>query len=537
MLASNLSLKELQSALPMEEVEQLGKLLAVLEPGRRDIELITDKQFLGKFYEAYVGADLLGQLSQRRRIFSFLPETRLRELAALHGIGTSLNYTETLDSVCALPWGQNPSTQTTLEFLGLPLEFMPEEADSGTTIETIVPYSPAHKTLYDYQSSIYYRAFEALTPPFARLLIQMPTGAGKTRTAMEVVSAFLNFKPHARILWLAHSEELCEQAVKGFQAVWIHLGKFPVTLVRCWGSYTPTFPSPSTSFTVGGFPKINRMRQKSPSIQADLIIIDEAHMVLAPTYAASVSWAKTQNTRVLGLSATPGRGRSDDFGNEALADYFNRRTIGIDSSGLGVIRYLQGKGVLSRPIRQPLRSNITFHLTPAEWQKLEDEFDYPTSFLRRVGQDHERNKIIIEELWRLAIEKCQVLVFAASVEQSKLLCAALLYKGYKAAHIDGDTSKENRRASIAKFRRGEINFLCNYGVLATGFDSPNTDVVFITRPTKSIVLYSQMIGRGMRGPAVGGTSSFRLVDVIDNVVDYSSDFDDVYEYFAEYWAA
>ncbi len=537
MLASNLSLKELQSALPMEEVEQLGKILASLEPGRQDIELVTDKQFLGKFYEAYVGADLLGQPGQRRRIFSFLPETRLRQLAALHGLIPNLTYQETLEQVSALPWGLNPSTKTTLEFLQLPLEFMPEEIDAGTTIETIIPYSPAYRSLYDYQSSIYFRAFESLTPPFARLLIQMPTGAGKTRTAMEVVSAFLNFKPHARILWLAHSEELCEQAVQSFQAVWKHLGKFPVTLIRCWGGFTPTFPSPSCSLTVGGFPKINRMRQKCPSIQADLIIVDEAHMVLAPTYAASVNWAKTQNTRILGLSATPGRGRADDFGNEALADYFNRRTIGIDSSGVGVIRYLQGKGVLSRPIREPLRSNITFHLTAAEWEKLEEEFDYPTSFLRRVAQDHERNKLIIDQLWKLAADQCQVLVFAASVEQSKLFCAALLYKGFKAAHIDGDTSKENRRASIAKFRRGEINFLCNYGVLATGFDSPNTDVVFITRPTKSIVLYSQMIGRGMRGPAVGGTSSFRLVDVIDNVVDYSSDFDDVYEYFAEYWAA
>jgi superfamily II DNA or RNA helicase len=63
-----------------------------------------------------------------------------------------------------------------------------------------------------------------------------------------------------------------------------------------------------------------------------------------------------------------------------------------------------------------------------------------------------------------------------------------------------------------------------------------TDVVFIARPTKSIVLYSQMIGRGLRGPSVGGTAVCRVVDVIDNIVDYSSDLDDVYDYFQEYWA-
>ena len=162
--------------------------------------------------------------------------------------------------------------------------------------------------------------------------------------------------------------------------------------------------------------------------------------------------------------------------------------------------------------------------------------DYSKAFLERMAVDQERNRIIIEKLWEIAEAGKQVLLFAASVEQSRMLCAALLYKGYSASHIDGDTSKENRRSSIAKFRRGEIGVICNYGVLATGFDAPNIDVVFLARPTKSIVLYSQMLGRGMRGPAVGGTETFTLVDVIDNVTDYSSDLDDIYEYFEEYWS-
>ena len=76
--------------------------------------------------------------------------------------------------------------------------------------------------------------------------------------------------------------------------------------------------------------------------------------------------------------------------------------------------------------------------------------------------------------------------------------------------------------------------LCNFGILSTGFDAPNTDTVFITRPTNSAVLYSQMIGRGMRGPAVGGTATCNVIDVIDNIIGYG-DSDKVYRYFDEYW--
>ena len=74
------------------------------------------------------------------------------------------------------------------------------------------------------------------------------------------------------------------------------------------------------------------------------------------------------------------------------------------------------------------------------------------------------------------------------------------YLGYNSEHIDGSTRKERRTEIINKFRENKISILCNFGVLSTGFDAPKIDVVFISRPTMSIVLYSQMIGRGLREP-------------------------------------
>ena len=88
--------------------------------------------------------------------------------------------------------------------------------------------------------------------------------------------------------------------------------------------------------------------------------------------------------------------------------------------------------------------------------------------------------------------------------------------------------------SIEQFRAGEFNVLLNYGVLSTGFDAPRIRMVLVTRPTASVVLYSQMIGRGLRGPAMGGGQECRLIDVRDNFANFGR-VDEVYSYFDEYW--
>ena len=106
---------------------------------------------------------------------------------------------------------------------------------------------------------------------------------------------------------------------------------------------------------------------------------------------------------------------------------------------------------------------------------------------------------------------------------------------YSAAYVDGNSPTNYRKDMVAKFKTGEIQFIFNYGVFTTGFDVPNIDAVVITRPTTSVVLYSQMIGRGMRGPVVGGTDEFILIDVVDDIITEHGGLDDVYEYFSDYW--
>ena len=80
----------------------------------------------------------------------------------------------------------------------------------------------------------------------------------------------------------------------------------------------------------------------------------------------------------------------------------------------------------------------------------------------------------------------------------------------------------------------KFDVIVNYGILTTGFDAPNVGAVIIARPTASIVLYSQMIGRGLRGPRVGGKAECNVLDVVDNIAGFGTEAE-VYSYFSDYW--
>jgi superfamily II DNA/RNA helicase len=141
------------------------------------------------------------------------------------------------------------------------------------------------------------------------------------------------------------------------------------------------------------------------------------------------------------------------------------------------------------------------------------------------------NKLV--DLVRGEVSK-SVIFFATSLEQSRLIASLLYFLGIHACHIDGSTPSLLRQELITKFRTQKINVLCNYEVLATGFVAPLVDCVFIARPTASVVLYSQMIGRGLRGPAVGGKSKCLIVNVRDNFSNLPS-INTMYKIFDDYW--
>ncbi len=176
---------------------------------------------------------------------------------------------------------------------------------------------------------------------------------------------------------------------------------------------------------------------------------------------------------------------------------------------------LVSKKVLAVASHEPLYWPGECDLDAEEQEHIEQYHELPPSVVARLADTAARNECILEHILALAPEE-RVLVFAARVPHAHFLAKELMLRGRLAAAIDGSTPGAMRRYLLGAFRDGTVPTLVNYGVLTTGFDEPSVTTVFIARPTFSPVLYAQMIGRGLRGPAMGGTESCRIITVADN---------------------
>lgn len=143
----------------------------------------------------------------------------------------------------------------------------------------------------------------------------------------------------------------------------------------------------------------------------------------------------------------------------------------------------------------------------------------------------------MQKLRELNSEKKPTIVFACSVKHAQLLSAMLTLEDIPNAVVYGDMPAYERTTAISRFKdtKDNMNIIINYEVLTTGFDATNIECVFIARPTQSVVLYSQMIGRGLRGPQMGGNEICLLVDVKDNLKQYDENM--AFSHFNNYWGA
>jgi superfamily II DNA or RNA helicase len=197
--------------------------------------------------------------------------------------------------------------------------------------------------------------------------------------------------------------------------------------------------------------------------------------------------------------------------------YFQQTLYTPDRLGSRPIVALQERGILSRVNPQRLHSSKTPKMTRRELKRFSEFKDLPPEYLERLGLSAERNAIILARLVRIP-RRSKTLVFACSVTHAEVLTLGLnrILGNGCAALVTADTPRAERYAAIERFRKGDLRYLCNVGVLSTGFDAPVTDVVCVTRPTASAVLYEQMVGRGLRGPLNGGTKECRVIDVQDH---------------------
>ena len=359
-----------------------------------------------------------------------------------------------------------------------------------------------------------------------RVLLHMPTGSGKTRAAMNVIAEHLRRHEPTLVTWLAFSEELCEQAVEEFQQAWHYLGNRPLEVYRFWGSADPDLGTCRDGFLVAGLGKVYSYAMRDLSAIAilgdrtSLVVIDEAHQAIAPTYALILDALveKQAMTGLLGLSATPGRTWNDVQADQELADFFLRQKVSLEVSGYASpVDYLVSSGYLAHPTFTPLLYDGGSDLSQRDLADIESAMDIPTSLLNRLAEDEQRNLAIVHRVEDIVRRHDRVILFSASVRHAKLLAAVLRTRGIAADSITGDAATYERRRIINRFRGSQTGpiVLCNYGVLTAGFDAPNTSAAVIARPTKSLVLYSQMIGRALRGPLAGGNSEAEIITVVD----------------------
>jgi superfamily II DNA or RNA helicase len=164
-----------------------------------------------------------------------------------------------------------------------------------------------------------------------------------------------------------------------------------------------------------------------------------------------------------------------------------------------------------------------------ESEKYVSKGEYHKQTLDARGKDFGRNNLILEIIQKLReFKRKKILLFACNIDHARLLAIVLKAKyGINAEYLDSKVNMGRRIEIIEKFKQDtdDINVLCNVDILTTGFDAPNIDCVFVARPAKSTVLYTQMIGRGMRGTRGGGTPDMWLIDIDDNF-QLHYDFDD-----------
>lgn len=358
-----------------------------------------------------------------------------------------------------------------------------------------------------------------------RAFLHMPTGSGKTRTAMNHICSVLAEEEPRLVIWFAYNGVLCEQAAREFQRAWSHHGNREVDLQRMWGEHDVDEVTDDGIIFVGLDKLWARVRKENTwlanlSHRVHLVVFDEAHQSTAETYRLMVeTLLLNEDCNLLGLSATPGRTYSDIEQDEELSEMYYKQKVPLEVEGYdSPLEFLVDKGYLSKP---------EFHqmtppdepLSEADLNRVYNKDDYDGKLLTRLSESEERNLLILNKVRDLLQNHDRILVFATNVRHSQILATFLSMRwGIRCASITSETPPDKRKLWIDTFLDEDDEEPCvlfNYDVLTTGFDAPKTSAAIIARPTKSLVLYSQMVGRVIRGWRVEGTSDAEIWTVVD----------------------
>jgi DNA repair protein RadD len=422
---------------------------------------------------------------------------------------------------------------------------VPDERALGIRRPAIVEIATNY-ALFPHQRVAARKTISAMEAEPRRVLLHMPTGAGKTRTAMHVVCEHLRVNGPTMVCWLANSPELLDQAAEEFEKAWANLGDRSLSVVRFWGSRNPDFTELRDGFIIGGLQKFHALflREINSLLllgdRTSLTVTDEAHQAIAPTYRTVIDTLANKHPegRLLGLSATPGRTWADIEKDKVLAEFFGRKKVTLDVEGYpDAVEYLMANGYLARPNFRTLNYEPGPKLGHPDLEALSSALDVPEALLEELGYDEQRNLRIVTAVEELTDRHRRIIVFATSVAHAHLIRAVLSARGHEALVVTGEMEQGVRERAIRRYKGNapEPIIMCNFGVLTTGFDAPKTSAAVIARPTRSLVLYSQMVGRATRGPRAGGNETAEILTVVDPNLPGFGDVAEAFKNWEDVW--
>lgn len=320
----------------------------------------------------------------------------------------------------------------------------------------------------NYQSDAIQALRRSLAEGYRAPILVSPTGSGKTAMAASVIASAR--EKGRRVLFLAPRRELIHQACKtleecGIRHGVIMAGEEPMTArpvqVASWDTLRSW---------------LRRERIGAPL--SDVVIVDEAHLSLAPTYRRILQ-EHYADAVILGLTATPARGDGKPLG--AIYDTL------VEASS---VRDLIAQGYLV-PLRYyaPTKPDLAgLKLVRGDYQAkgIEDRFSTPEI----VGD-------VVHNWFRIARDR-RTVVFAGTVAHAAHIASRFRESGVSAEHIHCDMDTEVREAVLSRVASGETQVICNVGILTFGWDMPPVSCAVLARPTKSLVYYFQTVGRVLR---------------------------------------
>ena len=296
-----------------------------------------------------------------------------------------------------------------------------------------------------------------------RVLYQAPTGSGKT----ELFTELADKEAYAGgwVLVLCHRDEIVQQVSEALHRRGVR-----------HGIIAPGYPQTGHRVQVASVMSVVRRLDRLAA--PDLIIIDEAHHAVAATWTKVLDyWPRA---RVLGCTATPRR-----LDGKPLDDIFDRLIVGPSIARLIDDGWLAPVTVFTPP-RSPDLTKVSIRAG-----------DYAIDQLSGVMSKGIIVDGAVTEYERLCPES-PALAFGVDIAHSKLVAAAFQRRNWRAAHVDGQTPRDERRRLIAALDDGRIDILCNCGLISEGLDVPGVECAILLRPTKSLALYLQMVGRALR---------------------------------------